>query len=817
MNRNTAFNVGLFVLLAAAVGGTWWYVESTFFQKPAPTPEPPKPARETVLALAGGAVMSTEPASAWPSKFVPATPKPEKPVEAPKPVEPPKATTPAEPYRLIALGGEGFNKRVLLTTRGGGIQQVILPAFDHASRLGVESKDESGQPYPLELLPGYYRERDNTSVKKEGEHRTLTPTEPGKTVSPTVAAYLSEPSYVLFHYPMPGDPQRLPDDKEKTNERFPSPELGARLWKVVAEVPGTDETDAKVVFETALAAPYHLLIRKTFVLGKRDYHVRMKLEFVGQADRQAEGKSRTPFKYQIAGGHGLPVEGEWYTSTYRSAQVGWRAPNGTHKRDIQDSSSVTTQHGGNTVEAQGSAFTYAAVSTQYFATALAVDPDAPDEWKKDPWAYVRATRERSPGVPEDKPQLGDITVRAVSRPVDPPPGQTVTHSYWIYNGPIKVRLLKHLELLEAGKRGYTTDDATVDRYLTDLGLNTMTDAPTPNWFGAFANAIYWTDLVVFFTNLMHGVLGWLHKFVPIWGVNILILTVLVRLLLMVPSRRQQASMLKMQEKMAAMKPELDKLTEKYRNDPQRLNQEKTRLMIQHGVNPLSSMGGCLLMFAQMPVFMGLYFCLQESIFFRLDRFLWIENLAAPDMLFTWSESIPFLSTAADMGGMVYLGPYLNVLPVLAIALMYVNMVVSTPPPTDEQQEMNQKMMKYMMIFMGFFFYKMAAGMCVYFIVSTLWGLTERKLLKKKLPDAKLTPEPAPALVADPGPAPKAGADTSGGGLMGRFRQRLLEKMEEMQQTDTGRQIVNNPPKPGQPPQPGANGKGPGGKKKRKKK
>ena len=124
------------------------------------------------------------------------------------------------------------------------------------------------------------------------------------------------------------------------------------------------------------------------------------------------------------------------------------------------------------------------------------------------------------------------------------------------------------------------------------------------------------------------------------------------------------------------------------------------------------------------------------------------------------------------------------------------------------------MMKYRMIVMGFFFYKMAAGMCVYFTVSTLWGLTERKLLKRKMPNAKLTPEPAPALVADPGPPPSANGS---GGLVGRFRRRLMDKMEEMQQqADTSRQIVN-PPKPGQPPQPGPNGKGPGGKKKRKKK
>jgi YidC/Oxa1 family membrane protein insertase len=51
----------------------------------------------------------------------------------------------------------------------------------------------------------------------------------------------------------------------------------------------------------------------------------------------------------------------------------------------------------------------------------------------------------------------------------------------------------------------------------------------------------------------------------------------------------------------------------------------------------------------MPVMMGLYFCLQESVFFRLQPFLWVENLAAPDMLMWWGEGIPFISTPDNIG------------------------------------------------------------------------------------------------------------------------------------------------------------------------
>jgi YidC/Oxa1 family membrane protein insertase len=143
----------------------------------------------------------------------------------------------------------------------------------------------------------------------------------------------------------------------------------------------------------------------------------------------------------------------------------------------------------------------------------------------------------------------------------------------------------------------------------------------------------------------------------------------------------------------------------------------------------------------MPVFLGLYFALQESFFFRLESFTllkfgdysWIRNLAAPDMMIWWTENIPFISDPASQGSIFYLGPYFNLLPVLAVALMMIQQKLMTPPPADEQQEMQQKMMKYMSIFFGLLFYKMPAGLCIYFICSTLWGIAERKLLPKKKP------------------------------------------------------------------------------------
>jgi YidC/Oxa1 family membrane protein insertase len=103
---------------------------------------------------------------------------------------------------------------------------------------------------------------------------------------------------------------------------------------------------------------------------------------------------------------------------------------------------------------------------------------------------------------------------------------------------------------------------------------------------------------------------------------------------------------------------------------------------------------------------------------------WCSNLAGPDMCWYWKPFLPgFL--AAETG---WLGPYLNLLPIATIILFIVQQKMFMPPATDDQTRMQQQMMQYMMVFMGVLFFKVASGLCVYFIASSLWGLAERKLL-----------------------------------------------------------------------------------------
>jgi YidC/Oxa1 family membrane protein insertase len=359
----------------------------------------------------------------------------------------------------------------------------------------------------------------------------------------------------------------------------------------------------------------------------------------------------------------------------------------------------------------------------------------------------------------------DISV-AVSTPKDDrvirlKQGEPVVHQYVLYSGPMKARLLDDHLFGQAP----AVDPTLVNYYLNDLHLDTLTDYRNPGVLSDIMSYTPWTRVVIWFTNRMHDILWFLYcvlqYFTPnviVKGLCILLLTVMVRGAMHPVSRKQARMTMKMQQ----LKPELDKLKEKYKDDRQQLGMAQMELYRRHGINP---MGSCWLMLLQMPVFLGLYYCLQESIHFRLNPFLWMKSLTAPDMLIHWGDRIPFISTWENYGAFYWLGPYLNVLPVIAVALMILQQKYMMPPAADEQQAMQQKLMKYMMIFFGLMFYKVAAGLCLNFIASSAWGFAERKLLPKKKPGE--LPPPVPA-----------GRPT--------LMQRLLQRLQNAQQAQQGR-------------------------------
>jgi YidC/Oxa1 family membrane protein insertase len=674
--------------------------------------------------------------------------QPPKEKEPPKPPAPaakdaPQPRTETDRGKLLELGNdERFFLKVVLDPRGAGVRSVILPQFKQA--------DERGRPtaQPLELVPA--------------------------------EANRLAPSFVLYHF----DPRDLNDDR-------PLDTLGNLEWTVADKQ--TEGETQYVAFEATI--PSGVKITKKYSLKVGEYHLGLEVKL----KRTDDSKKDQKFRYQLAGARGLPVEGKWYTNTFRNALIA-REQNGNVLRDLQDLRQLSLWRGGNEIRKEpGEMFRYAGVAVQYFASVIVVDNDQAsqnflsrarptletwvtkgsvksiaDDGKsfvltlreplKDPrdrtkdlteeefhvldaktaselsnypvGARVAVTRFTAPSGASVAVALGnedatqplwedDITVRVSTEPIDLK--NEVVHKYLLYHGPVKPSLLRHM----SGDATVSPD--LIDRYVNELHLNTLTDYQSQSWFGTFLKTIGWSWLVISCTNLMHSVLGFLYTFIPNLGLCIIVLTVLVRGLIFPLSRIQALTSLKMQ----ALGPELKKLKEKHKDDNHAFHLAQMELYKKHGIKPL---GTCWFLLAQMPILMGLYFSLQESILFRLGSFwpTWIVNLAAPDMLFEWGENIWWISRPQDYGNTllfipIYLGPYFNLLPVFAVALMIVQQKMFTPPPADEQQEMQQKLMKYMMVVFGLMFYKVAAGLCIYFIASSLWGLAERRLLPKLKP------------------------------------------------------------------------------------
>ena len=142
----------------------------------------------------------------------------------------------------MALGGDGFYNRALLSTRGGGVQQIVLPEFNEADRLGKERKNSEGQALPLALVPGNVRFRPYYLADND----PYPDLKPGKV---TRMEELAEPSYTMFHYA-----------STSGEDHWPLPDLGEREWTLVSENRPADGPHT-VVFETTLDAPYFLTIR----------------------------------------------------------------------------------------------------------------------------------------------------------------------------------------------------------------------------------------------------------------------------------------------------------------------------------------------------------------------------------------------------------------------------------------------------------------------------------------------------------------------------------------------------------------------------
>lgn len=409
------------------------------------------------------------------------------------------------------------------------------------------------------------------------------------------------------------------------------------------------------------------------------YDLDFEIEIRNPADN-AETEARS-VAYRLHGPNGLPTEGWWYAAKVSGVlrdyvQYFYNSDGSVAAQKVFSATQVADSAVDRPEQSQP---LYAVgVDAQYFSAFVFPHSGHDTLW------YNAVEAVPLGRIDPNHKNLTNTSVQLTSREYSLPPGKSFTHKLTLFAGP------KSPEVLAPHKLGA----------LIDYG-----------WFGAIA-------------VVMTGILHFFYGLVGNYGLAIIMLTATVRICLYPFSRKQAISA----EKMKAIQPEMEKIKEKYKNKDEAARAQM-ELFRKHDVNPF---GGCGMLFLQLPIFIGLYRGLQADISLRdaplFGENFWCSNLAAPDMLFKWEGWFPFL--VAQDG---QLGPYFNLLPLVTIALYLVQNKMLMPPAQNEQQEMQQKMMNYMMVFMGFMFFKVASGLCVYFIASTIWSLMERKLLPKILP------------------------------------------------------------------------------------
>lgn len=251
-----------------------------------------------------------------------------------------------------------------------------------------------------------------------------------------------------------------------------------------------------------------------------------------------------------------------------------------------------------------------------------------------------------------------------------------------------------------------------------LGAYKLDDAIEYGWwiFGFFAKRLGW--VLHFFFYLTSN-----------FGVAIMLLTVLVRSCMFPVSRKMALNAQKMQ----SVQPHTAKLKEMLKDDPRKMMAAQQMLMKKAGINQFA---GCLPALIQLPIVIGLYRCVSVDVGLRQQSLVpgwdWCSNLAGPDMFLDWHSWMPDFIAGRGSG---WFGPYLNILPIITIALFIVQQRVLMPKATDEQSRIAQQMMMVMTIMMGVLFFKVPAGLCIYFITSSTWSLVERFLIKRFTPQS----------------------------------------------------------------------------------
>lgn len=203
----------------------------------------------------------------------------------------------------------------------------------------------------------------------------------------------------------------------------------------------------------------------------------------------------------------------------------------------------------------------------------------------------------------------------------------------------------------------------------------------------------------FLSNIVQQVITFLYGLtnmlgVPSYGLAIVIMTIIVKLILYPLTKKQIEST----KAMMSIQPKMKEIQEKYKDDKQRLNMELANLYKNEGVNPLA---GCLPLLVQMPIMIGIFYGIRDFSYAGPSNFLWMESISNPDPMY--------------------------ILPVLSALTTFIQSRQTMPDTSSPQ---NKLMLYFMPLFIGYISLNFPAGLVIYWVVMNIMQIGQQALMNK---------------------------------------------------------------------------------------
>ena len=274
-------------------------------------------------------------------------------------------------------------------------------------------------------------------------------------------------------------------------------------------------------------------------------------------------------------------------------------------------------------------------------------------------------------------------------------GNKVTDVYRIYLGPCSENILSTYNI--PSKNNYNYDNLRIDTVAVSSGI--------------------WRPLEV----LLKWLLQFFYKLIPNWGVSIILVTILIKVIFFPLTKKSSESTQQMQK----MQPKIKELQEKYKGKPQKLNEEMAKLYKEAGYNPLS---GCLPLLIQLPILFAMYRLFNNYFEFRGAMFIphWIPDLSIGDSVLQFPSPIPFLGWTD-----------LRILPIVYVISQMVFGKITQTPTNDQQQNSTMKIMMYgIPLFFFFMFYNAPSGLLLYWTCTNFLMLVQQMIIKAMMKQKK---------------------------------------------------------------------------------